>query len=644
MNLLYPYSWIKEFCQTDLTSLEFSKEFSLCSSSVEKIIKAKDGDEILEIEITTNRQDLIGIRGLAQEAFSVLKSFKHNPILTLPKYELEESSLKKHTLETSIENETTLSFFAVAIDNIKIGSSDKIIADRLEKCGIRPINNVVDITNYIMLEFGQPLHAFDLTKIVNKKSGAVALNIRKSKNGESITTIDGKNISLDNESIIIENNDAIYDLAGVMGGKNSEIDKNTKTIVLICPIYNPTLVRKTSIKFNQRTQASQIFEKGLDPVNSKEAFLKAINLIKNEAGGNVSSEIYKYLKNDNLEKVIKTPVSLIYQYSGEKNDPQEYLDILNSLGINSTVEQSNIVSNIPSFRTNDLHIPQDIVEEILRLKGYFRSKPELIVGQIPIKEIETGFKAENKIKNILRTNGFWEIYTYSMVANIQDKTGRFLELKNPLSLEKTYLRNNSFYPSHLEVIEENKGKFSQIKIFEMANIYQDSEKLLLGFGIYNPLISQKEKFKIIKGVAEKIYEQFGKKLKGTEIVTDSNYVYFQDFLENIVDKNYKVQYKEPSPYIPVKEMVSFIVSSTLPYKEISNLFESIKPLNDIRFSYNLVDSFQNKDNLKDNKISYTFSIEYYCQNRQLKSEEVVSLRENIIASLQTGLLATVRKL
>ena len=273
--MLAPISWLKEYVDFEV-SIEKLADDLLCSGTkVEKVL-TKEGEKIFDLEITPNRADCLGIIGIAREIAAL-----YNLKLNIPKHfgEARVESRNK-SINFQIKNKSLCPYYTIGvIDNLKVGDSPEWLKKRLRQVGIRSLNNIVDITNYVMIETGQPMHAFDYHKI---KGGMI---LRGAKNEEKVKTLDGVERRLNRGAIIIEDSEKLIDLAGLMGGKDSEVDKNTETIFLHVPLYNRTAIRKTSNFVNLRSEASNRFEKELDPNAHRYAFERALHLLKIEASG-----------------------------------------------------------------------------------------------------------------------------------------------------------------------------------------------------------------------------------------------------------------------------------------------------------------------------------------------------------------------
>ena len=259
MNILVPDSWLREYLDTNANPTQIKDCLSLCGPSVEKVVK-QGNDYIYHIEITSNRVDMASILGFAGEAMAILPRFgikaRFRENITLVWRDIRIKPKKEFPLHVTISNPNLCPrFAAIILENIKMGDSPAIIRDRLTKSGIRPLSNVVDVSNYLMRLFGQPVHTFDYDKIKH-----AVMIMRESKKGEKIATLDGKTFTLPGGDIIVEDGDGrLIDLCGIMGGENSCVSAETKRVLLFVQTYDPIHIRRTSMVLSQRTEASSLF-------------------------------------------------------------------------------------------------------------------------------------------------------------------------------------------------------------------------------------------------------------------------------------------------------------------------------------------------------------------------------------------------
>src|SRR4030042_5024018 len=516
MNILIPDSWLKEYLPTKATPKQIGDYLSLCSQSVEKVTKVDD-DWLYEIEITTNRPDCLSVYGLARELAVILPRFG----LPAKLKSLNISQLLKNTGKKSLPLEIKIKdsslcprFTAIIFDKVVIKPSPKIVQSRLEKSGIRAINNVVDISNYLMLELGQPMHTFDYDKIKGAK-----MILRESAGGEKITTLDDQIRPLPDGTIIIEDGEGrIIDLCGIMGGKNSEVDGKTKRVLLFVQTYDPVRIRQACQKLAFRTDAASRFEKGVNPEGVLIAMGKAIEMFEKNAEAEIASQLIDIYPHPPKEKRVKLDIDLVNKIMGIEIRQKEIINILESLGfIIKTEEPSLITVMVPHWRDDDIAIPEDLIEEIARIYGYHRLPTNLpSLAMIPQSKIDLP-KWETRIKSALKFWGFTETVNYSMISelilkNVEVKPEDCLRIANPLSDEWVFLRP-SLVPSLLQVASLNKKE--TLKIFELANVYlSQSENQLPEENLMLTGLVSAESFTKVKGVVESLLEEL--EIKGAE--------------------------------------------------------------------------------------------------------------------------------
>lgn len=684
MNILIPHSWLLDFLETKATSQQIADSLSLCSCSVERIHKMSDKDSVYEIEVTTNRPDMLSVIGIAREAAAVLPRFKIKAALknlSLIHYRATEygskqpkttSPSKEEKLKVIIKNPYLCSrFSAVILSNVVIKPSSSLIKERLKKVNIRPINNIVDISNYLMIEFGQPVHTFDYDKISGRK-----MIMRESKPKEKIITLDGKTHILPGGDIVIEDaENQLIDLCGIMGGKNTAISSSTKNVLLFVQNYNPEKIRKTTMSLGIRTEASTRFEKGLDSEIVQPAIFKGIQMFKNLAAAKSVSKIIDIYQNPYKLKNIKISHQFLETRLGIKINSDEVKKILNSLHFHTSynIDNTSSIVSIPSWRSHDISLPEDIVEEVSRIYGYHNLPSILMKGEIPSITQNPKFNRENKVKNMLKYWGFTEIMTYSLISkNLLENCGldpqSHLKLKNPLTTELVYLRQ-SLLPSMLQIVSQNEGNYkNSLKFFEIANVYLPSkpgylpkEITHLAAAVYHckknrekkvikrqaaasQLIPAEQKcFLKAKGYLEALLSEMGIIQANTfnnsrmplyehislvpqEILNKFNISHplavFEINFDEIVNSAAITKTYTPIPkYPPIIEDLTIAVKSGV---FCENIVKTIKNQSPLIKKVETIDIYKNK---------YTFRIYYQHPKRNLTSKEVKALRERIMKKL-----------
>ena len=336
MNIKIVDSWLKEYLKTNATNGELAKELSLRSISVERTEKIGT-DTVYDIEVTTNRPDLMSTRAVAMEAAAVLSEEKIEAKFIDKKFPEVPTAEISFPLEIVDDPALTNRIMAVIME-VKIGPSPKEISNRLELSGIRSLNNLIDVTNYVMREIGHPTHVFDFDLLATKK-----MVIRKSKAGEELTTLDGKTYKLTGGDIVgVNDSGEIIDLLGVMGTKNSVVQDDTKRIMFFLDNLNPRLVRQTSMNLGIRTEAAIINEKGIDPELTEIAFRRGVQLFQEIAGGKVVSKVLDIYPNKSKTHSIKVHLSKIDSLIGVNIPTEQSIAILEKLGFGVKKQETQL--------------------------------------------------------------------------------------------------------------------------------------------------------------------------------------------------------------------------------------------------------------------------------------------------------------
>lgn len=642
MNILIPDEWLREFLKTKASPEEIARYLSLCGPSVERIQKIKNQDVYL-IEVTTNRVDSTSVYGIAREANAILPRFGIKSSLERFRQILKQKFTSKvNYLQVKVDPKLCPRFTAVLIKNVTIDNSPEWMQRRLELVGLRPINNVVDISNYIMYEIGQPLHTFDYNKIAGSE-----MILRESQRGEEITTLDGQKLTLPGGDIVIEDGkERLIDLAGIMGGLNSAVDEKTKNVLVFVQTYNPVTIRRTSMSLSKRTHASDLFEKGLDTELVEKGIARAISLFQILTKGIPEKEILDIYPNRYKENYVVTSLSFIEDRLGVKIPKSEISKILNLLQFKTSWDKENLKVTIPSFRANDVKIPEDIVEEVARIYGYHNLPSILMEGKIPDTQPNVTFDLEMKIKQTLKGLGATEVYTLSLVSK-KDITNHALKLKNPLGKDTEYLRT-SLMPSLVRVAERNSGESEPFHLFEIANIYipkktdLPEEKMILA-GIFS-----NTSFRDAKGIVETLLEELNINAKfqaedsihfqpsrRIKIISQNTYLGQFGILEkgNLIYYEFEIDalnsfYRQYRTYKPIPKYPTHVedISLILPTKtRIGDVLSTIQQ------SSPIIDKVELWDMYKD---SFTIRIWYQHPEKTLSNKEVEEIRNNFLKKIK----------
>lgn len=500
----YSYTWLKELSGTRKTPKQLAEILTMRAFEFEDM-KTEGKETQMEFSILPNRgHDALSHVGMAREICAV-EGRKFTPRLglgTLPSLGLGG------VLHVEIKDKKLCPrYIGVIMENIEIADSPKWMQTRLLVSGVKPINNIVDITNYVMLETGKPIHAFDAEKL-ETRNAKTEIIVRKAKNGEKIKLLDEKEYELSDNDLVIADKSKPVALAGVMGGFDSAINVKTTTIVLESANFNSSDIRKTRMRHNISTESSYRFERDIDTNLADVAMARAIELVKKYGGKkvNVSAMTDVYPK-----KVKPWQVKLDQNYAnrllGENIPVSKMKTILENLGIQAKSVKNNLVCEIPTVRI-DLRTQEDLIEEIGRIFGYenIREQPLSAEVKTPPQNAKRDF--ENKLRDVLVGLGFSEVMNYSFYSKEDIEKCNLgeeghIEVSNPLSLDQQYLRR-ALIPNLLKNIELNLKNFSEVQIFEIGKKFKEKNGAMVEISILNGMLANDSKipFFELKGKLE----------------------------------------------------------------------------------------------------------------------------------------------
>lgn len=629
-------------------------------------------DEVIDFELTANRGDELSVLGLAYELGAIYS--KKVKDIDLGYQEIEENIDNAFQLDIQTNNVSV--FLAKKVKNVVIKESPKFIQNRLIACGIRPINNVVDISNYVMLETGQPLHFYDATRLGNK------LIVRMANSSEHLTTLDGEDRLLSEDDIVIANHDGAVGLAGVMGGLTTEVENDTKDIIIESAIFDPVLVRKTSKKI-LRSEASNRFEKGLDPKRTYMAMERACHLLEKYANGEVLRGCITYDESNCQDKEILITKDNINDVLGTTLDIKTIVSVFDRLGFTTKLNKESMMVTVPTRRI-DISIKEDLIEEVGRIYGINN-----IEGRLPKLNMREGHydKTTRKIRNKLVDLGLNEVLTQIFINDGQahDYTNdefEVVKLLDPLSTPKNALRY-SMIPSLMKVYDYNKSRnLNDIFIFEMAkgfykhnNTYGEDYKLciLMSGTYYLGLGNEKQvDFYIMKGIVEELLHFLGYEgryrfeVKGVpkefhpgqsayievagkevglmgrlhpNISQDEVYVVEINLDKLFCNVTGKIKYKELNKYPTIVKDFAVILDKDIQSSDIMKVIKKAggKTLTNIE----VFDVYMGKG-IEEDKKSIAFSLTFEDYTKTLTDEEVTLLFEKVIHEVEKTYQATLR--
>ncbi|MFC1721695.1 phenylalanine--tRNA ligase subunit beta [Patescibacteria group bacterium] len=433
------------------------------SYEIGKPFGPQNGEAVLDASVPANRSDLMSYIGTAREIAAI-----DNLVLKVPEYQFPQDAGEK-LLELEIQDTKICPrYTALVISGIKIGPSPDWMQTRLQAIGLRPINNIVDLTNYLMFDMGQPMHAFDLDKVAGTK-----MIVRAANEGEEIETLDDQNWKLKKGMPVIQDSEKLIDLAGIMGGKNTEVGDSTKTIILQAAKFDAIAVRQASRALGQRSDAVGVYEKNIDPELTLPTLAKAWAILKEMIP---EAEVKQFIDVNSTKqepRTIEFDVAKVKKLIGVDVSVEEAKSILERLGMRVSVDKVLVVE-IPSWR-GDIVREEDLVEEIIRIHGFENVPAVLPEGKLVPPDANTELKWERRAKNVLVAAGFNEVINYAFTSadaleRLGMETKDHLKVANPISPENSYMRA-SLIPKLLDNVKENLKNFNEFNIFELGNVF-----------------------------------------------------------------------------------------------------------------------------------------------------------------------------
>ena len=671
-ELTIPSAFVEDHKKDGIYILDHQDSFEL-GMDVRDVLGINDA--LIEFEITSNRPDCRSIIGIAREAAVTLgKELKYPEIKV-------QACDEEMSFEIDIQTDLCKRYCGRVVKDVKVGPSPYWMQRKLIEAGMRPISNIVDITNYVMLELGQPLHAFDLDDIKYNK-----MTVKMAEEGEKFTTLDGVERTLTSDMLVIGNQDKTLDLAGIMGGENSEIKDTTTSIFIEGASFAKENIRATSKKLGLRTEASSRFEKGIDINLAEEAVNRACQLIEELGCGTVLNGMLDYYpQKEEIQKVTVNPVR-INKLLGVNVPMDQFINILESLEFKCNLVSSEVLAlEVPTFRL-DITEDADILEEIARIYGYNNIPSASLEGNATAGVKTDKQKFIDNVKSNSIACGLNEILTYSFVSprgvdkiNLpaNDEKRNFVKIMNPLG-EETSVMRTTLIPNMLDVISTNiSHKVEEVSAFECGNTFIPQEGLPIETKKYCVGMYGKEvDFFVLKGVIESVLNNVG--LKGYEIEPETtnltfhpgrcakivyNNIYIGTFgeLHPDVIENYNLGQRvyvaeinidtvfenlnltksyNPLPKYPsTSRDIALIVKDEVFVKQIEDIIKANGE--DLVESYKLFDVYKGAQ-IEEGHKSIAYSITYRSKDKTLTDEDVAKVHEKILSELSEKLNANLR--
>lgn len=606
--------------------------------------KKLEDEIILDVEVTANRPDWMSILGVAREVAAIqgvkLKKQK-------------EISLPKKSANFPIDLVPDFELFdrwsGIVIKDVEIKPSPKWLAERIKLMGHSPINNIIDITNYVMYELGIPMHAFDYDEIRGQ-----IMAVQKSKGGEEFTSVDNLSYKLPKDAIIIKDAERLIDLAGIKGGLNSGIKNSTKNIFLHVTIDNPILVRRTSQALALRSEASAIYERVPDKGGTINAIKRASSLILDIAGGKVASDVIDLKKKEFEPWKLTLTFEKLEKVLGIKLPGAEVVNILSKLNLSPKKVKNGVICTIPTYRA-DIKIEEDLVEEVARIYGYNKFTKTLPKGSVAETKIPYYFDDSFilKLKSLLSASGYSEAMTLSLLS--ADALGKFgikkedcVKITNPVSLEYEYMRP-TLIPGLVAGMKINSENI--VRLFEIDKIYPSEEYKFAA-------ITKGIDFRTFKGTIDLIFERLNIENYSIEFETNKNYFHPSKSGTVKIGKETVGEFGELSPSVsnefelknniftfefdiaalekhsrektfvnvPENPPQSEELTLTFPPKtRIGNVIQLIKAVSRYVNEVAYVGDF---------KGNYSFKIKYLNPSKTMTNKEVEKIRKEILSSIK----------
>lgn len=691
------YDWLQSFFSSSLPpAARIADLLTLHSVEVEHTGK-REKDRVLTLDVLPNRShDLLSHRGVAREVAALL-NIKIKNKKSKPQTKKQKVSPTRKYLDVQVkDSDLCPRYTARVIKGVKIGPSPRWIRERLEAVGIRTITNVVDATNYIMMELGQPLHAFDLDKLDMDRGGSIRGSMRKSivvrraKKGEKIITLDDEERMLDNSMLVIADSRRPIALAGIMGGRNTEVDTNTKNLILESAVFDAKNIRKTTRAFELESESSMRFASGIDPALARKANDALAALIQEVAGGETSEGVIDVSLRKQIPRTVLLHHGRIESLLGLAFKTDDIRQILSRLGFGvRQKKKTEFLVTVPSFR-GDVVSEEDLIEEIGRVYGYEKITPDIpVMKAIPPPEDDSLVIADT-IRNILAGLGYNETYSYSFVGEddisaIRDNISQYVAVQNPMSSDFAYLTKSLLIP-FLKHIRLNQKYFEHVKLFELGTVYGretsfgGKTRLAIGLAVKRTEPAREE-FYILKGVIENVltalgiagvsYREFGPGSSSpsyfhpaisAEVLLREGSVGFIGEVKRDILEGFKIEgrmvfadvdfdrlvsvgardtrYRALPKYPPFIQDIAVLVDLDTRVEEVLNVINGAG--GELVADVDLFDMYEGEE-LPDGKKNLAFHIIYQAPDRTLSQKEVDNVHEKIAKALEEEIGGEVRK-
>ena len=665
-------NWLKDYCKHDLSAEKLAESLTNAGLVVDTINPVED-DFCLEVEVTSNRPDCLGFIGVAREVATIVRGKLDIPDVN---YGATDEKINDVTSVSIEDKELCQRYTARVIKDVKIGPSPEWLQKKIRSIGLRPVNNIVDITNYILMESGQPLHAFDFDKLSENR-----IVVRRAKKGETMEAIDGSKCVLTEDMLVIADAQRPVAIAGVMGGKDTEVSDSTRNILLESAFFDPRNVRRVSRKLSLMSDSSYRFERRVDPECVDWASRRAAKMILEIAGGQAVEGVIdqNYLEGNKVSVSLK--MSRLNSLLGLKIEKDVAKDILEHLQFKVNAEtKDRFRVDVPSFR-GDVYREIDLIEEVARIHGYDKIPVKNSIG-VKLSQDNEFDKITEKTKNVISGLGFNEVVTDSIVGDSQNRHGTIwsetgsLKILNPIRQDENLLRK-ALVHNLLRVKKHNQNYgVEKTDIYELSKVYLPKEDdqlpeekeclCILGEGGYLALkgvIETMLSHLNISDSLESTHFDFGlfSSEKSAELRLGDSVLGFIGELSREVISDYDFRSKpcvaeldfnvlidktrlegsyRKIPSFPIMSRDFAVVSDEkVTWAEIKGCIDSLKIdyVDEVEF----FDVYRGKQ-IESGRKSIAFRVIFRADDKTLKSEEVDVLQEKILASLSSSLGVSLR--
>lgn len=660
--MLAPVQWLHEYVDFKHKPLELGWALTEIGLALETIHQF-EAEPVLELEVTPNRPDWLSIVGIAREIAVMTNNNLKFPTQTPIK------GLSMPLIKYTNDSDACQRYTAISIKNVVVKESPNWLKKRLVQVGLRPINNLVDISNYIMFELGNPIHCFDQDKISGR-----TMQMKRTQGGEQFTTVDELSYTLPKGAVVIEDAEKLIDLCGIKGGYSTAITEETTNIFIHVPVYKPVLIRRTTTALDLHSEAAIIYERGADPAGTVKALQRAVELTLRLAGGAVASSIIDLSTTDLKARPINLKLNLIDQVVGTNFDRQEVIRILSVLELSPQLHNDSIRCQIPTFRA-DLQLPEDLIEEVARHWGYNRIPKTLPTSKQAVNPVPLLWDdhCERNLKNLIAAAGFTEISTYSLlsqeeVKHFGIKPETLIQITNPVSRQYQYLQP-SLLPSLLLAVKLNQSRFENISLFELAHVFTGRNALNPQEEIHLAAVTTGQDYRYLKGLIEELALRLRLSVdfqptshrqmpwtipsRTAQILIDSQEAgligefhpqilanfgleqqpafYFSLNYELLKRQIKTISFHPPSNYPPIIEDLTFAFpTKTL----IGDVVKTIKATSNLIVVVDLINQYQD---------AVTFRLTYQDQHKTLSNNLIKNLRDKVISEVRNQHRAEIKK-